>query len=780
MASPGHPSYKTVYTYSPAILSPPIDWYLFPSPLADLFSFIPIESSIVDYDANDSILRTTVKTGVVLPSTETTTIGDPLTGPTIQKTYQYSGWDNISEVDETSFGAGTPGPIIRKTLTSYQAFPPAAFGFSPADRPCKQLIEDGSSNVIAETDTLYDGGTSVCGTPGTPSLVSVSGLPVGSHDETTFGVGSTSARGNQTSVKRTCLQGCASSTTTYSYDETGQVVSMTDGCGNATCSDMTGTNHTTTYSYTDSPSGGNPAGNSNAYLTSVTNPLGQSTKSQYNYATGEMSQSTDANTQSTNYIYSDPLLRLTDVYGPPVNGVQPHTHYSYVDGSAPSITTTDPIGVIQKKIFDGLGHVIQTQLLTDPAGITYADTTYDGLGRVASASNPYRNPPAPGDTPNGVTVYTYDALNRKIVQTQPDNSTLQWCYDGVASSAAQTICAKNASSVANVSWVDSSDETGRHRQQASDGLGRLVSSMEPDPVTNLLALETDYAYDLLNNLLSVNQKGSSGSTARGRGFTYDSLSRLLTSTNPETGTICYGQWNSGKCANGYDANGNLLYKTDNRNITLGYSYDALNRVLSKTYLNDSFGTASSCYQYDTSSVPGTGGNLVGRLTNAWTQKGNCSSQPALNSLATLTRRSMLSYDPMGRLLSEQQCTFANCKTAAPYNPTYDYDLAGNVMHHSNGIGTLTFTNCYNGAGQLSLVLGVSTSCSSPTGLTLFSAPSYTAAGGLSGATYGTGLNLTRTYDSRMRITGETDTGNSVTNPTPGTAKITITGTDHTQ
>jgi hypothetical protein len=47
------------------------------------------------------------------------------------------------------------------------------------------------------------------------------------------------------------------------------------------------------------------------------------------------------------------------------------------------------------------------------------------------------------------------------------------------------------------------------------------------------------------------------------------------------------------------------------------------------------------------------------------------------------------------------------------------------------------------------------------------------------ATFGTGLQLSRGYDQRLRINCETDTGNGVSNPTPGTATVVINGTDQT-
>ena len=74
--------------------------------------------------------------------------------------------------------------------------------------------------------------------------------------------------------------------------------------------------------------------------------------------------------------------------------------------------------------------------------------------------------------------------------------------------------------------MDFIDETGSHWQWVYDSLGRLTETLEEGPVTKTLTLETDYTYDLLDDLLSVNQKGASGDTARYRTFTYDSLSRL--------------------------------------------------------------------------------------------------------------------------------------------------------------------------------------------------------------------------------------------------------------
>ena len=78
-----------------------------------------------------------------------------------------------------------------------------------------------------------------------------------------------------------------------------------------------------------------------------------------------------------------------------------------------------------------------------------------------------------------------------------------------------------------------------------NGIGQLVEVDEPDAVGAAVASTgcpgtgesiwvTSYTNDVLVNLTQVVQNGSHTRT-----FTYDSLSRLLTSANPETGTITY-------------------------------------------------------------------------------------------------------------------------------------------------------------------------------------------------------------------------------------------------
>jgi len=486
---------------------------------------------------------------------------------------------------------------------------------------------------------------------------------------------------------------------------------------------LNGSGHTADYKY-------NECGGS--AVTDTYDALTHHTSGTYDCNSGLVTSITDPNSQTTTYSY-DELSRPTQVVSPSVallggSSGNPTTTFQYND-SAKTVTETvlaapDPTQTTEVA-FDGLGREIHRYITDSSSTQDKVDTNYDLLGRVASVSNPYRST---SDSTYGITSYTYDALGRKVIQTQPDGSTMQWCYDGVGGVSGQTICTSNLSSDKNASWVDSTDETGRHWQRASDSFGRLVAVMEPSPTTNTPTLQTVYSYDTLNNLLSVNQKGVSGETARTRSFTYDSLSRLLTAANPETGTISYG----------YDANSNLTSKTDARGILTTYSYDALNRLASKVY---SDGTLSAVFGYDGHSQ--NGGVLSTPTTNAIGRLSHSSN--AVNGAINF------SYDAMGRVTKQNYCIPTNCSYALFASETYD--LAGNLSSQTYPDGrTVTQTN--DGAGRMASLTytGWNGTAQTIPYLTIPSSDGYDPAGHLINATMGNGVSIAVSYNNRERIT----------------------------
>jgi len=235
---------------------------------------IPVETQIQSYDWGNttSPVRTVNKTWknqYLLTSTQTVLNDDNNLSSKI--VYSYDANNQPQEVDEFDYGAST---ATRKTLTNHQNFTAGSLLQGRiVDKPCQIVVYDGSGTRVSETDYFYDNGSvsTPCGTAGTPAVSAVGGLLASTHDETNYGVSSAIARGNLTQETQWSNNG-SSPTATYTYDETGQVLSRNDPCGNVACSDMTGTSHTTTFSYADSYDSP-PSWNTNTYLTQVTNPL---------------------------------------------------------------------------------------------------------------------------------------------------------------------------------------------------------------------------------------------------------------------------------------------------------------------------------------------------------------------------------------------------------------------------------------------------------------------------------------------------------------------------
>jgi RHS repeat-associated protein len=201
------------------------------------------------------------------------------------------------------------------------------------------------------------------------------------------------------------------------------------------------------------------------------------------------------------------------------------------------------------------------------------------------------------------------------------------------------------------------------------------------PVDPGFAMRTLYSYDALGNLLRVDQKGTAPNDStqwRTRTFTYDTLSRLLSATNPESGTITYS----------YDLDGNLLQKTSPApnqtgmaTQTVSYCYDALHRVTAKGYGAQScpLATPVVTYAYD------SGTNAIGHLTSLTDQAGTAS----------------YTYDILGRLSAETRTLTGANNAAISKNLSYEYNLdgslyklhypSGNVVTYEPGVAGLTLS-----------------------------------------------------------------------------------------
>jgi RHS repeat-associated protein len=251
---------------------------------------------------------------------------------------------------------------------------------------------------------------------------------------------------------------------------------------------------------------------------------------------------------------------------------------------------------------------------------------------------------------------------------------------------------------------------------------------------------TLYSYDALGNLLCVEQHGNatgSGCSAppssdatspwRVRRFTYDSLSRLLTAKNPESGTITYS----------YDADGNVLQKTSpapnqpsgsTLTQTISYCYDALNRVTGKAYSAQACqngqlptGTAAATYTYD------QGTNGIGQRT----------------AMTDASGSSSWSYDALGRMLAWHRAIGTFTETIG-YSYNLDNSLAG-ITYPSGAV--ISYAPDAAGRPVSAVDTGSNINYVTSAGYDAASLPTGFISG--ASATF-SGINNTFTYNARLQ------------------------------
>lgn len=612
-----------------------------------------------------------------------------------QHNFYYNSGGGLKEQDDYDYGSGAPGALLRKTLVSYASLPPNITAFqqsvticngSGSSSSCAGPSGGNTGTVVAQTNYNYDE-TTPTATSGIVQHTSVSG-----------------SRGNLTSVNYP-LTGLTSHSTYY---DTGTL---------NTSSDLNGA--TTTYNYSS-----NTADCQMAFPTSISEPLSMSRSMAWNCFGSVMTSLTDENNQVTSTTYSDPYFWRPASTSLPDGG---QTSWTY--NSETSITTTTKMNssqnIVSTVLLDGLGRTSQTQLTSDPEGADYSVASYDALGRPYQTYNSTRcSPPTTncGESSWGYTTTAYDALSRSTSVTLQDGSIFSTSY------------ANNT--------VTTTDPAGKKRQSTLDALGRLTQVLE-DP--SGLNYETDYGYDALGNLLCVGQKGTNTGTFSGcgsipagwhaRSLAYDGMSRLTSETNPETGTITYKYDSDSNCASPNSFSGDIVSRTDARNIRTCYQYDSIHRLTQKNYSDGV--TPTAFFSWDGSGRWGvTQTNTTGRLGEEWTGTSCCATGGA----------EIFSYDAMGRVIYNNQYTVAMGNMVL----NYTYDLAGNTVTASNGVG-VTLTQSFDTAGRpTGLTSSLNDSNHPGTLAAVDSSVGYYPPGALRKMTFGNGLTQANSVEPRLQ------------------------------
>jgi RHS repeat-associated protein len=333
----------------------------------------------------------------------------------------------------------------------------------------------------------------------------------------------------------------------YTYTRTGDVLSVTDPTGaqvQSTYDDLNRRvtmtqverfpvpdNLTTTYAYDD-------AGN----VTAVTSPSGAVSRVSYD-ALGQVLTTTDPNNVVSRYGY-DYLGRTVRT----VDGLGRTSRTDYDGfGRVQAQSDLDPSGTTlrtESYTYDRAGNVLTS---TDPLGhvTSYA---YDGLNQLVSQTEPV------SDTHTITTTFGYDAAGNRTRYTDGrGNSTIFTVNSlGLPESVIEPATAAQPD-VADRTWTAVYDADGRTVRMAApggvtrtrtfDAAGRLTTETGAGAETSTGTRTLDY--DLAGRLTSVNAPGGTDT------YTYDDRGDLLTASGP-----------SGAASFAYDADANPVTRTD--------------------------------------------------------------------------------------------------------------------------------------------------------------------------------------------------------------------------
>jgi len=266
-------------------------------------------------------------------------------------------------------------------------------------------------------------------------------------------------------------------TTSYTYNEYGDVLTITKPKGNITANEY----------------------DPNGFLTRVFDPNHPTRQTLYSYdALGNMISTTDAKGNTTTFEY-DNLGRITKV----TNALGIETINTYDSANLVQIEegkTASENGRITIMEYDGLNRKTALKMVDDGNEVALFSYTYDSQGQVLTST----------DGNGNTTTNTYDVLGRLTTVADPNGFPTTFIYDK-AGNVIQTTDAELNSTYYTYDYVN-----------------RLTD------VTDALGNTTSYTYNALGNILTVTDARSNTTT-----HFYDEAGRLIQVIDPGGHTTQY-------------------------------------------------------------------------------------------------------------------------------------------------------------------------------------------------------------------------------------------------
>lgn len=350
----------------------------------------------------------------------------------------------------------------------------------------------------------------------------------------------------------------------------------------------------------------------------------------------------------------DALGRTSRVVHP--GGLVETREYAFEATGASTTTLWTPESgpaLSMSEVHDGLGRLVVADRPGRSGETVRVELAYDARGRLASESAPRIVETA---EPVRARRYEYDGLGRTSLLVDADGETLHtWI--------------REPWSVTEDVWF------GPDRQQAStrvtDGQGRLARlTRYADPVALAEPLSVGASYDVLDQLVRVDDAIASGAAcaepvfcpaqSHATVYEYDSLGRRVRIDDPDSGTE----------RRRYDPAGLLQERIDARGVVESTDYDALGRVMARTYGGSEMLDARFVYEDE----PGAAG--FGQLRRVVQDAAEVSYDYA--------------YDAFGRVASVEQQT-----AGLRFLDAYSWDAFGRLARRTFPDGE-SYRHAYDG------------------------------------------------------------------------------------
>ncbi len=368
------------------------------------------------------------------------------------------------------------------------------------------------------------------------------------------------------------------------------------------------------------------------------------------------------------------------------------------------------------------------------------------------------------DNAGNATSFSYDALSRLTQITWPGGSARSFAYDnvdhvtGVADERGKLW---SYAYDANERLMTTTDPLLRNTQLVWDSNDRLSQVVDP------LGRARVYAYDPAGSLASMTDR-----TGNMTSYQYDALGRLLRAIDPAGGANTYSyDANSREVAAqdplghstsfGYDMLDRMIHMTDPVGTGIDYTYDAMGRLLTATaplghmerFGYDPRGLLTSFFdvtsETDFARTPlGEVSQLTDPNRNVWPRSYDPQGR-LTGSADPLARGRSYAYDSRSRPIRIQRPDGSIRQVV--------YDPAGHVTGESYSGGP-SFAYTYDDANRLLSATGASFAydaagrMTSSNGLTM----TYDNEGRITSETYAPGKVVSYSYNSRGLLTGVTD------------------------